>query len=386
MTAHEEKFRALTRGKMAGGFTMPGAETHYAPDLQIEPTHRVITLDFDLDASTASGNVTTTVVARSPGVDSITLMAVALEDVVVSDPDGGELSYAYDGKELRIRWAKPFERGAERRFRVAYSIVAPTAGMYFSRPSEAYPMQATYAATDNETERARHWLPCIDLPNVRPTVEFHLTADSKYTILANGTLISDEVAGDRHTAHWKLDRACPSYLTCVAVGDFIRADDGEYNGRPIAYFTSPEFDGDHLVRAFGRTGEMLAWMEDRLGVEFPYPKYFQFALPDYGGAMENISLVAWDDKFMLDETLATEWTWLLDQINVHEMAHSYFGDLVICRDYAHAWLKESWATYMETMLARAQATVTTRSYLRFLLGTRHAYIHGVRRQRTSVRW
>ena len=38
----------------------------------------------------------------------------------------------------------------------------------------------------------------------------------------------------------------------------------------------------------------------------------------------------------------------VDQTNVHEMAHAYFGDLVVCRDFAHAWLKESWATYMET--------------------------------------
>ena len=29
------------------------------------------------------------------------------------------------------------------------------------------------------------------------------------------------------------------------------------------------------------------------------------------------------------------------------MAHSYFGDAVVIRDYAHAWLKESWASYME---------------------------------------
>ena len=39
---------------------------------------------------------------------------------------------------------------------------------------------------------------------------------------------------------------------------------------------------------------------------------------------------------------------MTDQVNIHEMAHSYFGDLVVCRDFAHAWLKESWATYMET--------------------------------------
>lgn len=63
--------------------------------------------------------------------------------------------------------------------------------------------------------------------------------------------------------------------------------------------------------------------------------------------MENISLVSWDDMFVLDEALAQEWGRLVDQINAHEMAHSYFGDLVVIRDFADAWLKESWATYME---------------------------------------
>ncbi len=36
----------------------------------------------------------------------------------------------------------------------------------------------------------------------------------------------------------------------------------------------------------------------------------------------------------------------MDVVNVDEMAHSYFGDAVVCRDFAHAWLKESWATYI----------------------------------------
>jgi aminopeptidase N len=64
--------------------------------------------------------------------------------------------------------------------------------------------------------------------------------------------------------------------------------------------------------------------------------------------MENISLVSWDDMFVLDKQLAKEWGWLVDKINLHEMAHTWFADWIVCRDYAHAWLKESWAVYMET--------------------------------------
>jgi hypothetical protein len=37
--------------------------------------------------------------------------------------------------------------------------------------------------------------------------------------------------------------------------------------------------------------------------------------------MENISLVTWDDVFMLDKNLAAEWGYVVDSINIHEMAH-----------------------------------------------------------------
>ena len=39
------------------------------------------------------------------------------------------------------------------------------------------------------------------------------------------------------------------------------------------------------------------------------------------------------------------------------MAHSYFGDAVVCRDFAHAWLKESWATYIEHAWLEDTATM-----------------------------
>src|SRR5690606_29062523 len=138
---------------------------------------------------------------------------------------------------------------------------------------------------------------------------------------------------------------------CFAAGEFVRADDGEFDDGekriPLAYFCSPQHTAGDMLRSFGRTGAMLAWMTAKLGRPFPYPKYFQWTAPGVSGAMENISLVSWDERFSLDEKLAAEWTWLVDAVNVHEMAHSYFGDAVVCRDFAHAWLKESWATYIE---------------------------------------
>ena len=333
-------------------FAGPGASKHYPPDLRLEPIHLKIDLRLDLDVETAVGVVTTTVIANDDGVQEIEFDAIDFENLVVSssgDKKSGGVTHAYNGNKISVTWDKPFALGEKRDVTMSYEVVRPVSGLFFSKPSKEYPTKALYAATDHETERARYWLPCVDLPNVRTSLAFELTAKSEYEILANGRLLKEVKNGDgTKTVYWQLDQRCPSYLVCFAIGDFVSYDDGEFEGIPVKYFASrSSFRPEDLKRTFGRTKNMLTWMTKKLDMKFPFPKYFQFALPNFGGAMENISLVSWDDWFVMDEACAKERTWIADQVNLHEMAHSYFGDTVVVREFAHAWLKESWATYME---------------------------------------
>jgi aminopeptidase N len=331
-----------------GDFASKDAPLNYPPDLRLEPVHSEITLFVDLERQRACGEVAHTIRVHQPA-PALVLHAVELEIHRVADEQGHAMRFQYDGERLTISWpADKSKPGSEHKVTIHYAVEQPRSGLFFSKPTAALPRAPWFAATDHETERARHWLPCIDLPNVRTKLDFHLRADAKFTILANGAKQGEERHADgTKTVHWRLDWPCPSYILCFAIGLFTEAVDGEFEGIPLAYYAAAHHTSDDLMRSFGRTGEMLGWMTKRLGHSFPFPKYYQFALPDFGGAMENISLVSWDDVFVLDETLAQEWTWLVDQINVHEMAHSYFGDAVVCRDFSHAWLKESWATYME---------------------------------------
>ncbi len=331
------------------GFASKGADAHYPPDIELEPTHLDISLRVDIDARTVEGAVTTTVESRRSGPTKLSLHAVDFLELEVRDTEDRELSWDYDGKRLNITWGDAFEAAETRQVEVRYRLHRPVAGLYFSSPDEEYPDAPRWAATDHETERARHWLPCIDLPQVRTTLSFALRSDADHTILANGALVGEEEHDDgTKTARWELDFPCPSYLVCFVLGELVRYDDGEFGGMPIAYYGVAPNEPEDLARSFGRTGKILEWMTGRLGRDFPFPKYFQFAVPGIGGAMENISLVSWEAAYVIVEELEPEWRWLADQINVHEMAHSWFGDAVVCRDFAHAWLKESWATYMET--------------------------------------
>ena len=102
--------------------------------------------------------------------------------------------------------------------------------------------------------------------------------------------------------------AVPAISICFAAGEFVRADDGVFHDGekaiPVAYFCSPQHTPDDLMRSFGRTRDMLAWMTAKLRRPFPFPKYYQWAAPGISGAMENISLVSWDERFVLDSVLA----------------------------------------------------------------------------------
>jgi aminopeptidase N len=370
-------------------FFDPSTPPHYPPDLQLEPQHLDIDLFIDIANEQARGKVTTTVVARDQNATVLVLDAVHLEDVAVLDADCHELDANYNGQKLTITWAQPFQVGEERRVEVAYKVVRPVDGLIFSQPDESYPEQGWYAVTDHETERARYWLPCIDLPNVRTALDFHLRAEERFTILANGALVEEVIHNDgTKTAHWRLEQRCPSYLVCFAIGDFVTYDDGVFDDGqdqvPLAYFCTREHKAEYLGRTFGRTREMMTWLTKKLDMPFPYPKYYQFAVPRISGAMENISLVSWDDRFIQDSTLAQEIQFRIDMINLHEMAHSYFGDAIVCRDFAHTWLKESWAVYMEQVYLEENSTVEERDYRYFDAARRYMHEADTRYKRPIV--
>ncbi len=328
----------------SGDFATPAATPHYAPDLVLEPEHLALDVSFDLAGRSVRGLATTTLRARADGARSLSFDAVALE--IESVECAHSLRHTYDGRTLAITFDEAVPHGEAREVVVRYVVHDPLTGLFFSD-------EPALIVSDHETQRARHWIPCVDHPAVRTTLELTLTGPSHWHLLGPGVLVAETTSGGSKTARWRLDQRCPAYLICVALGDFAREDGGVHVGPdgvrvPIAFYCAKE-QGDKLARTFGPTKEIMDWMVARLGRPFPFPKYFQFSAHPIGGAMENISLVGWGDFALMDERAELDRRSRMDTINVHEMAHSYFGDAVVIKDYAHTWLKESWASYMESV-------------------------------------
>ena len=81
-------------------------------------------------------------------------------------------------------------------------------------------------------------------------------------------------------------------------------------------------------------------------MRYPHPRYTQTFVADFEfGGMENTAATTFADDWLLDERaqLDTDIEWNI----AHEMSHAWFGDLVTCRSWSHAWLHEGFATYAE---------------------------------------
>ncbi|KAG2221559.1 hypothetical protein INT45_002573 [Circinella minor] len=333
-------------------FASANAVNQYAPNTVIEPKHLDIQIKVnDLREKRVVAKVTITFEHSGQALisDKNTLSTAVLNAEGFLELQVEGASHSYDGHQIQLYWSEPFEKNTQRKVTVNYIIDHPRAGLHFQKEdSFTNDKDCCWAVTDNETEKARYWLPTIDFPTVRTTLTWTISAPSQYTSLANGALVSEETKDGYTTTRWQLDYPCPSYLACFTVGDFVCVDDGEVDGRPVKYYGARSVDPDDLKRSFGKTPEMIRWLEAKVGMAFPWPKYYQIALPAIRGAMENISLVTWIEIMVLDEINAKERQYLVDIVNVHEMAHTYFGDLLVIRHFEHAWLKESWATYMES--------------------------------------
>ena len=92
----------------------------------------------------------------------------------------------------------------------------------------------------------------------------------------------------------------------------------------------------------------MDFFEKEIGVPYPWAKYDQVCVEDFGwGGMENTTMTVLNDRTLFTD--ATENLRDSTGLVAHELAHQWFGDLVTCKDWSHLWLNEGFATYYDAL-------------------------------------
>lgn len=329
-------------------FALADAQPHYAPDRLCDIVHIALTLHLDLEQQTLRGTCATTVRAVQEAMSCLTLDAVDLQIAQVRQAGGASLPYDYDGQRLRITFAEPLHRAAATTVEVDYSVTKPRLGLYFITPDAAYPHKPVQVWTQCQDEDARYWFPCFDAPNEKATTEITVTVPQPYVALSNGKLVSssrDDAAGTS-TYHWLQDQPHATYLMTLVVGEF-----SEYtamvDGIPVQWYVAHGREADGQ-RAFGDTPEMVRFFSHQLGVPYPWNKYAQIAVSDFVfGGMENTTATTQTDLTLHDARAHVDFS--SNGLVAHELAHQWFGNLLTCKHWSHAWLNEGFATYFDAL-------------------------------------
>ena len=180
--------------------------------------------------------------------------------------------------------------------------------------------------------------------------------------ISNGELVSATEDGDVKLYHWHQKEVHPTYLMTLAVGDFIEIRD-QWNGKPVTYYTENHRQDD-AQRTMGKTPRMIEFLSNAYGYPYPFPKYAQVCVDDFiFGGMENTSTTLLTDRCLMDERAALD-NRSSECLVVHELAHQWFGDLVVIKHWSHAWVKEGMASYSEVMWTEQEYGADDAAYYR----------------------
>src|SRR5262249_31322256 len=333
-------------------FALAGAFKHYAPDMPVHVHHLKLVVSVEPEQRKLSGVCHTTVEAVADDLRELFFEAQDLSIGRVSVAGSAvELPIEQSEHGFKVKLPNVLKRGDKLEIAVEYSLVNPKAGIYFTGPSGLYPDKPHQVWTQGQDEDAHFWYPVAgaDYPNHKMTSELIATVPARFTALSNGKLVletADEAAGTK-TFHWLQDRPHVSYLVTLAVGAFAKLEES-YKDLPVQLYCDPAL----LPAAklyFKGTADLVALFSRLYGVEYPWNgKYAQVMVQDFiFGGMENTTMTTITDRLLADARASDEYGRAGLRLNAHELNHHWFGDLITCRDWSHAWLNEGGATYGE---------------------------------------
>jgi aminopeptidase N len=310
--------------------------------------HYILRVNFDRLNKKIYGDTTVQLKPLSGSFNRIELDAADLGfESVKLEPENKDLQFRADGEKVYVDLDKMYSPNDTISIRFKYAAT-PKKGIYFvdAEVENGKITRDSQIWTQGEPEEARHWFPSFDFPSDKATTEQYITVEKGETVIGNGELLEQtENSNGSVTFHYKMPVPHSTYLVSFVVGKYAKVSE-TYKNISLGFYVYPGRESI-VPQAYGRTKDMFRIFEDLVKMDYPFNKYDQTIVAAFNfGGMENITATTMADT----EIFAANFNFAkggVEDLVSHELAHSWFGNLVTCKNWAELWLNEGFATFME---------------------------------------
>ena len=197
--------------------------------------------------------------------------------------------------------------------------------------------------TQGQGKYTSNWFPSFDDANEKVIFNLDVNFDKNFQVISNGVLDNKTVNSSTIDWHYRMKKPMSSYLLMLAIGKFEVQNEKSKSGIPLQFYIENE-DVAKFEPTYRYSKTIFNFFEKEIGVKYPWEVYKQIPVRDflYAG-MENTSATVFSRDFVVDEIGFEDKNYV--NVNAHELAHQWFGDLVTAESGKHHWLQEGFATY-----------------------------------------
>lgn len=279
-------------------------------------------------------------------IDSIRIDAKSMEFSEVTI-NGKSVHFKNNKKELIL--FEGFKKG-KNQLKFVYKAT-PKQTMYFTGISDGQQIW-----TQGQGRYTSYWLPSFDDVNEKVIFNVSVSYNKKFTAISNGmksgfdTKYNGISNYDNRTWNYTMKKPMSSYLVMLAIGNFEHQTETSQSGIPLENYYKP-IDANKYPYTYKDSKTIFDFLEKEIGVKYPWQIYRQIPVEDflYAG-MENTSSTLFAQDFVVDESGFNDRNYI--NVNAHELAHQWFGDMITAKSGKHHWLQEGFATYYALLAER----------------------------------
>ncbi len=224
-------------------------------------------------------------------------------------------------------------------------LVNPKQAIYFNNFNNKWQIW-----TQGQGKYTSNWFPSFDDVNEKVVFGLDISFDKDYQVISNGILKSKSISNDKKLWQYRMQKPMSSYLLMLAIGKYESKTMKSKSGIDLQLFIEPE-DLPKFEPTYRYSQAIFDFFEKEIGVKYPWQVYKQVPVRDflYAG-MENTSATIFSREFVIDSVGFNDRNYI--DVNAHELAHQWFGNLVTAKSGKHHWLQEGFATYYALLAER----------------------------------